>query len=118
VSAPAPGLLVEGCRSCHSRFLPRPGRCPRCGSDAVGPQRIAPRGTVLAATELSVPPAGVEAPLRLALLEAAEGVRILAVVRGPLPEIGRTVEVLRDGEQYVVVEERAPHGSAPASTGR
>jgi len=73
---------------------------------------------VLAATELSVPPAGFEAPHRLALLEAAEGVRILAVVRGPLPEIGRTVEVLRDGEQYIVVEEPARTDAAPASTGR
>jgi uncharacterized OB-fold protein len=118
VSAPPTGLLVEGCRSCHSRFLPRPGRCPRCGSDAVGPQRIPARGTVLAATELSVPPAGFEAPHRLALLEAAEGVRILAVVRGPLPEIGRIVGVLRDGEQYIVVDEEARSESAPTSVGR
>lgn len=111
----AAGLLVGGCRSCHSRFLPRPGRCPRCGSEEVGPHRIPARGVVLSATELSVPPAGFDAPHRLALLEAAEGVRILAVVRGPLPEPGATVGVVRDGEQYVVVDaEAAP---LPKETG-
>lgn len=110
--SPPAGLLVSGCRSCHSRFLPRPGRCPRCGSEEVGPQRIPARGTVLSATELSVPPAGFESPHRLALLEAAEGVRILAVVRGPLPEPGATVGVVRDGEQYVVVDAE-PARAAP-----
>ncbi|MCI4341929.1 MAG: hypothetical protein L3K11_06135 [Thermoplasmata archaeon] len=114
MSETLPGLLVAGCRSCHSRYLPRPGRCPRCGSDEVGPQRISNQASVLAATEVSTPPAGFAPPHRLALLEAADGVRILALVHGALPEPGDSVAVVRDGAQYVVVDEgRARPPAAP-----
>ncbi|MCI4363534.1 MAG: hypothetical protein L3K13_04430 [Thermoplasmata archaeon] len=111
----AVGLLVNGCATCHGRYLPRPGRCPRCGSDRVSPLRIPPKGTVLAATELSVAPAGFTAPHRLALLEASDGVRILAVVRGALPTIGSVVNVIRDADVYVVVDDGSPvPGGGPA----
>ncbi|MCI4345514.1 MAG: hypothetical protein L3K07_01980 [Thermoplasmata archaeon] len=105
------GLLVNGCTNCHSRYLPRPGRCPRCGSDRVSPLRIPARATVLAATELSVAPAGFATPHRLALLEASDGVRILAVARGPLPALGSVVNVMRDADVYLVVDEGTPVAS-------
>jgi uncharacterized OB-fold protein len=79
----------------------------------VSPIRIPPRGTVLAATELSVAPAGFDAPHRLALLEAADGVRILAVVRGALPTVGTVVNVLRDADVYVVVDDGSPTAGPP-----
>jgi uncharacterized OB-fold protein len=95
-----PSLLLERCDSCHGRFLPRPGRCPRCGSDRVGPHPVPPEGVVLAAVELQVPPPGWAAPHRLALVEVADSVRLLGVAGASLPEIGARVTVSRDGEVY------------------
>ena len=102
-------LVIRRCASCHGRFLPRPGPCPRCGSRAVEPYEIAPRGRVLAATELSVPPPGWPSPHRIALLEAEEGVRLLAVVAGPMPAIGSTVAILQEAERFTAL---APEPSA------
>lgn len=55
---------------------------------------------MLAATELSVPPPGWPRPHRLAILEAVDGVRLLAVVDGPLPLPGQMMTIGRDGETY------------------
>jgi uncharacterized OB-fold protein len=102
VTAAAP-LVIRRCVSCHGRFLPRPGLCPRCGSRSIAPYEIAPRGRVLAATELSAPAPGWPAPHRLALLEAEDGVRLLAHVPGPLPPLGSTVAIAQEGERFVVL---------------
>ncbi|MHB8352399.1 MAG: Zn-ribbon domain-containing OB-fold protein, partial [Thermoplasmata archaeon] len=72
-------LRVLRCVSCHSQFLPRPGRCPKCGSSSIEAEDIAPVGRVLAATELTTPSLGWPAPHRIALVELAGGVRLLAV---------------------------------------
>ena len=96
----APALLVSRCPSCTLRYLPRSGPCPKCGSTEVAPLSLPPQGRVLAATELSSPAAGWPNPHRIALVELAEAVRLLAVVEGPLPETGSVVTVLRDGEAY------------------
>ena len=96
----APSLLVSLCRSCHLRFAPRLGRCPKCGSVDLRPHSIGPEGTALAATELAVPPAGFSVPHRLALVEAAEGVRLLCIVEGGPVALGDHVRVRRDDDRY------------------
>lgn len=95
-------LVVARCESCHGRFLPRPGPCPRCGSTAVTPQPIPPTGEILAATELLAPASGWPSPLRLALVGLSEEVRVLAQVEGPLPETGTFVTVEQVGERYAI----------------
>jgi uncharacterized OB-fold protein len=112
MSDPAEGLIVSRCESCHGRFVPREGSCPFCGSSEITPQTIPPRGFVLASTELLAPAAGWNAPHRLALVAAAEDVRILALVDGPLPEPGSIVGLEhRDGRYRArTVDEADPKG--------
>jgi uncharacterized OB-fold protein len=93
-------LEMSRCASCHAEFLPRPGPCPRCGSLQIEPIALPARGTVRAATELSAPATGWNSPHRLALVEIAEGIRLLCVASGSLPEVGATVRVVRDGAIY------------------
>ena len=95
-------LEVLECHECHGRFLPRPGACPRCGSRDVRPGTIPPSAVVLAATELLAPAAGWSAPHRLAIAEATQQVRVLGVVRGPLPAPGDVVVVRRVGDLYEI----------------
>lgn len=109
-SAPSPPILVSRCGHCHGRFLPRPGPCPRCGSLETVPNPVDPIGTVRAATSLEAPAAGWRAPHRLALVELAESVHVLAVVDGELPPIGAVVAVWRDGEIYYARASALPHG--------
>ncbi len=95
-------LLVTRCPSCTLRYLPRAGPCPKCGSMEVAPLALPPEGRVLAATELASPAAGWPTPHRIALIELAESVRLLAIVDGPLPVTGSVVTVVRDGDAYRV----------------
>lgn len=97
-----PPIPVTLCQQCHNRFLPRPGPCPRCGSTSLGPSELAPVGSVLAATQLENPPAGWDAPHRLALVELEESVRILALVDGEVPAVGTTVHVRREADRFHV----------------
>ena len=115
MSEPAPEIVVTRCTSCHSRYLPRPGPCPRCGATTVAALRIPPEGRVLAATESMYPPSGWAKPHRLALVTAAEDVRILALVRGDLPETGAWVTIRREGDHYIVElrEPTAPPRAVP-----
>ncbi|HEV2230816.1 MAG TPA: hypothetical protein VGS18_01340 [Thermoplasmata archaeon] len=105
-------LVIARCESCHGRFLPRPGPCPRCGSTSVIPQPIPPTGEILAATELMVPATGWPAPHRIALVGLSEEVRVLAEVDGPLPEIGSFVTVEPLGDRYRVRTGGPPPTSA------
>jgi uncharacterized OB-fold protein len=93
-------LLVSRCDSCTLRYLPRAGPCPRCGATMPLPLSIPPFGVVMAATELTSPAAGWTSPHRLALIELAESVRVLAVVDGDLPTNGASVAVTHEGETY------------------
>ncbi|HEY6238210.1 MAG TPA: hypothetical protein VIZ68_03370 [Thermoplasmata archaeon] len=104
-------LLVARCASCHGRFLPRPGPCPRCGSREVAPFAIPPAGRVLAAVELMSPSAGWTSPHRLALVQLAQSVRVLALAPEPLPAVGAEVTIERDGEKYRIVP---PSAERPA----
>lgn len=93
-------LEMSRCTGCHAEFLPRPGPCPRCGATTVESIALPGRGTVRAATELTATATGWTAPHRLALVEIAEGIRLLCVVTGTLPAAGQTVTVTRDGPLY------------------
>lgn len=92
--SPTPRALeVARCPACRTSLLPRVGPCPRCGAAQLVPHQLPPRAIVLAATELLHPPAGWSSPHRLALVELAEGVRVLARVEGPVPRPGDEVVV-------------------------
>ena len=96
----APDLVISHCPSCMLRYLPRAGPCPKCGMTEVQPLAIPPRGRVVAATELTSPSPGWPSPHGIALVELAQGVRLRAIVAGPLPDSGAVVTVTRDGETY------------------
>lgn len=108
MTVPAAPVRVGRCESCHSRFLPRAGLCPKCGSSNIVPHEIAAEGRVLAATELALPPPGWGAPHRLALIELAEGVRLLAVLAGDLPAREALVSVSSESGHYIARVELAP----------
>jgi uncharacterized OB-fold protein len=93
-------LLVSRCASCTLRYLPRAGPCPKCGASSPIPFSVPALGSVLAATELANPAAGWPTPHRIALIELAESVHVLAIVDGSLPSIGGAAEVERDGDTY------------------
>ncbi len=98
-------IELRRCETCHARFVPADGPCPRCGSSDVRPYASTDLGTVLAATELANPPAGWTAPHRLALVELPESVRLLAIVDGPLPAPGAVVALRVDGTVYRAASE-------------
>ncbi len=98
---PTVALELSRCAACLARFLPTDGPCPRCGGSAVERLKVSATGTVLASTELMVPPPGVTTPHRLVLVEVAEGVRLLATTRAALPAPGTPVRVRMDGDVYL-----------------
>jgi len=93
-------LELARCQSCQARFLPADGPCPKCGSFQCTPYSTSAVGKVLAATELHYPAAGWHAPHRLALIEVADSVRLLAIVDGTLPVSGALVEIRREKDVY------------------
>jgi uncharacterized OB-fold protein len=95
-----PPLLVSRCDSCTLRYLPRAGPCPKCGATAPLPLSIPPFGIVVAATELTSPSHGWPNPHRIALIELAESVRVLAVWEGEIPASGSGAVVTHEGELY------------------
>lgn len=99
-------LVVRRCTECHGHFLPRVGPCPHCGSTSTESETIDAVGTVLAMTEVTVPPPGWESPHRLALVELAHQVRLLALVSGPAPANGDRVQITSDGARFTVRADR------------
>ncbi len=95
-----PDLELFRCSACQSRFLPGDGPCPRCGGIRLERYAAPGVGTVLAATELEVAQEGWNPPHRLALIEVADAVRLIAAVDGDLPRVGAPVEVRVDGLIY------------------
>jgi uncharacterized OB-fold protein len=93
VTGAVPAVDIVRCSACQGTFLPRTAPCPRCGNASWVPIRVPNRGRIFAATELEVPPEGYERPHRLAIVELAEGARLLARVDGPLPVPGAEVEL-------------------------
>ncbi len=95
-----PEIELERCTTCHHRFLPADGVCPRCASPEIEPFRVPAVATVLASTELTSPSEGWPSPHRLALVELAESVRLLVVASAPLPEPGESVEITKGPGHY------------------
>ncbi|MGA7923285.1 MAG: hypothetical protein WCA77_04845 [Thermoplasmata archaeon] len=93
-------LTILRCEVCQHASLPGDGPCPRCGSRDLRPLPVAPRGKVIAATELLSVANGWTSPHRLAIVEVPEGVRLLAIVDGELPSVGSMVELSLDHGLY------------------
>lgn len=93
-------LELSRCHACQARFLPSDGPCPKCHSPDCSQYTTSAVGKVLAATELHYPASGWHAPHRLALVEVADGVRLLAIVDGALPVPGALVEVRHEKDVY------------------
>jgi hypothetical protein len=115
---PSAGLSLGKCATCHARFVPVDGPCPRCGAATTELYASPGVGTVLAATSLEVPPPGWERPHPLALVEVEDGVRLLAIPELPLPTPGTLVAVSADGPIYRArrtdaTGERRGEGDAP-----
>ena len=108
-------LVLSQCEACQTRFLPSDTPCPKCGSTRITPFPVPARGRAIAATELSTPAPGWSAPHRLALVEVADGVRVLAVVDGELPAAGAAVEVQLTGSIYRT--HAGEHGSSERGEG-
>ena len=96
----AVGLPLGKCLTCHVRFVPVDGGCPKCGSAATERYVSAGVGTVLSATALENPPPGWERPHLLAFVEVEDGVRLLVVPGKPLPAVGSEVVVRESGGVY------------------
>lgn len=95
-------LIVVRCGACHHASLPGDGRCPRCGSTELHSLSVAPQGKVVASTELMSVATGWTSPHRLAIVEAPEEVRLLAIVDGELPSVGSVVRITMDHGLYRV----------------
>jgi hypothetical protein len=101
---------ISRCDACQLRYLPTDGPCPKCGARKALALPVPALGTVLVATELLYPASGWTAPHRLALVEVAESVRLLAIVEGALPSSGDVVAVRKDGDVYRVRAEPSAGG--------
>jgi uncharacterized OB-fold protein len=116
-AAGVPELTLVKCSTCHARFVPLDGPCPRCGAQATEPYTSPGIGKVLASTLLESPAPGWARPHPLALVEVEDGVRLLVIPDPPLPAPGTAVELRRDGEVYrcrPVVEGGAGRGEGDA----
>jgi hypothetical protein len=110
MTKPTMTLVLSRCEACHTRFLPSDSPCPKCGSLRTQPYPVPDVGRAVAATELSNAAPGWTAPHRLVLAEVADGVRVLAVVDGPLPSPGEGLHIHLDGEVYHARGSQAPPG--------
>lgn len=108
MSAGGGTIELSRCEACFARFLPTDGPCPRCGATRIVPYAAPGVGRVVASTELHVPPPGVRSPHRLAIVEVADAVRLLASIDGPLPIRGDLVGVRKDGDVYRARAEPTP----------
>jgi uncharacterized OB-fold protein len=91
-------LLIANCASCQQRSLYLRGHCPHCGADEPARQEASGQGTIYACTTVHRAPAAFrdEAPYVVALVELAEGPRIMARIdqgNGGEPRIGAPVTV-------------------------
>jgi uncharacterized OB-fold protein len=96
----APPVDLAKCRTCHHRFVPADGVCPRCASKDVEPFQVPALATVLASTAVAYPAAGWTTPHLLALVELTESVRLLVEAEEPLPQPGAVVEVERARDHW------------------
>jgi len=91
-------LMLQRCNDCEGWLYPVRTRCPDCGSHALEWSAASGRGVVYSHGVLHRAPPGLwrDAPLTLAVVELAEGVRIssnLVDVEGAPVRAGMPVEV-------------------------
>lgn len=110
MTEPSGALVLTRCDSCHGRFLPADTPCPRCGSTHTQAYPVPPLGRVMAATELTAPAPGWTSPHRLALVEVADGVRVLAISGEFSLGPGDAVELELDGGVYRARPTSSPRG--------
>ena len=95
------GIPASRCDCGYVAAPPAPF-CPRCAG-AMAPFQVAPFGAVLSYTILYSPPAGFSAPLSIALVELAGGVKFIchghADYRRTL-RVGRHVRIEHEGDIY------------------
>ena len=85
-----PRILAQKCTAGHKWYLPRP-RCPRCGA-AVTSFEPGNEGTVFALTTLHRHSDGTSEPVRIALVDLDEGIRLMTRASKAV-EIGSRVVV-------------------------
>ncbi len=82
-------MRVHRCKHCGDLTYPAHYTCRKCHNTEFEDHEIL-RGTLLTYTVITVPPPGVEAPLRIGIVEFAGGLRALGQLTDPL-EIGAEV---------------------------
>ena len=96
-------IELAKCATCHHRFVPADGVCPRCASREVEPFSAPALATVLASTSVVYPASGWPSPHPLALVELTESVRLLVVASDPPPAVGDLVALeRREGRWHAV----------------
>lgn len=105
---------IERCDACAHQWYFRRGFCPACGSRAVRRESVSGRGVVYAITTVGRAPSPewrAIAPYDIALIDLAEGVRIMAHAHSGL-RIGDAVEL-----NYLPIGDRLlPQAVPTAST--
>ena len=96
-------IEARRCADCHALFLPPRLRCPRCGSASTRPTKVPSSATVLASTELAVPPPGFGSPHHLTLIEFDEGLRMIVASSSGGHAPGSKVEVRAAEGGYRIV---------------
>ncbi len=101
-------LRFQRCRSCRHAYLPPRPWCPACASADVEVEVASGEGRVVSAVVSHLPAPGFETPFVLAVVELAEGPRLLTDIVNVAPALDRVppglaVEVLFEPVEDQVV---------------
>ena len=111
-------LLLQQCGSCRRLRHPPGPMCPACGALRWEAIEASGRGVVYSFTVIHHPQLpGFEYPLVVALIELAEGVRLISNIVGVHPEgitIGMPVQAEFDVDGDLTVPQFRPAGLRPA----
>jgi uncharacterized OB-fold protein len=92
-------LVIQRCGDCEHWLFPPHAHCPKCGSDRLAWKRVSGKGTVYTFTVAHRPPHPVfsaQCPLTIAIVELAEGPRMMTNITGCKPadvQVGMAVIV-------------------------
>ncbi|HVL30702.1 MAG TPA: OB-fold domain-containing protein [Solirubrobacteraceae bacterium] len=95
-----PGPDLQRCEDCGSAILARRLLCPVCGSRRLAVERSCGDGVVYSTTTVHAR----DGAYNVALVDLAEGVRVMSAVVGVAPDdvrIGMRVRARDDGERIV-----------------
>lgn len=114
-------LAVFACAKCGHLFLPGAPNCPKCWSADLSMQQVSGLGEVFsfAIYRRTYHPA-IPAPYVVALIELAEGPRLISNITGCIPEdvvIGMPVRVLFEAENDFMLPRFTPRKRALMSKG-